>query len=56
MVDTILGPVDEAVNNIKSPSCIIGEFRYHKFPNQPRQMFVNATFFVVFFLLNEKWI
>lgn len=55
-VDTVLGPADKAVNTIQSPSCIIAELRYCKFPNQPRQMFVNAPFFVVFFLLNEKWI
>lgn len=47
-VDTVLGPADKAVNNIKSPSCIVGEFRYCKFPSQPRQMFINATVFEFF--------
>lgn len=53
-VGTILGLGGKAVNAIKFLSCIIGKFRHYKFPNQPRQMPLNATFFVVFFLLNEK--
>lgn len=53
-VGTVLDPGDQAVNKIKSPSCILVEFSYSTVPNQPRQLPLSATLFVLFLLLNEK--